>query len=109
MRIDIKTTLPIILKDAIIKNVEDREFRTWEIVEDIEGDKLLNHTSAQYTNKVLINLTVLNETLRATPAWWENGEEPDEATKAVIMGNFTGLLLTYYRDDFTHLETFGEL
>jgi len=107
MRIDIKTTSPTTLKNAIIKNVDDKEFRTWEILKDDKDDKFLNHTSAQYSNKVLIQLSVLKEILRVTPNWWSNIGEPDEATKAVIMGNFTALLLTYYTDDFTHLETFG--
>ncbi|MCY1484134.1 hypothetical protein D3C87_578180 [compost metagenome] len=107
MRIDIKTTSPTTLRNAIIKNIEGKQFRTWEIVKNDKGNKLLNHTSAQYTNKVLIDLSVLKETLSATPNWWKNTGEPDEATKAVIMGNFTALLLTYYTDDFTHLETFS--
>ncbi len=107
MRVDIKTNLPTALRNAIIKNIEDKQFKTWEIVKDIKGNKLLNHTSAQYTNKVLIDLSILKETLSASPTWWQNIGEPDEGTKAVIMGNFTALLLTYYTDDFTHLETFG--
>ncbi|RDI13208.1 hypothetical protein [Flavobacterium sp. AG291] len=106
MRIEIITTAPIALKKAIIKNVEDGEFRTWKIEVDNDKNKLLNHTAAQYIDKVLIDLTSVAGKLIAETTFWDYMGEPDDAVKAVIMGNFTGLLLTYFTDDFSHLETF---
>jgi hypothetical protein len=103
MTITTYTKNPKQLINSISKKITDNDLKTWDIVEDSEGEILYTHTPAQWNETAMPKPYIETDHVCFKIIWWEN-EEPDEATKGYIIGRFTEILMVHFREQFTHLE-----
>ena len=92
------------LYKAINSKINNGELKTWEIKKDLEGKIFYNHSPDQWTDKVLLKPLNNINGLQLEINWWENKQEPDDATKGYILGRFTEILMVHFRKYFEKVE-----
>lgn len=107
MRIEIYTTNPENLKSKIFEKAKSGELSTWKLRNTSNKEKRLTH-KGQWKDKAILKL-IANPTenkLSVNIRWWEENDEPDDATKGIYLGRFSEALLNHFNRFFTSFETF---
>lgn len=104
MKIIAFTNQPTALKNSINKKINDNELKTWEIVKNNENEVLYSHTPDQWKEKAMPKPYIYDNRVVFIIKWWNQNEDPDEATKGYILGRFVEILMVHFREKFTHLE-----
>lgn len=113
MEIIIKCENANALKNAIIRAVEDKKLKTWEVRVDCNNERLLTHVTStrQWQDDAMLYLEsdpsidpLDYDKLIVGIAWWENRHEPDRKEQSYIIGRFTEVLLAHFSKGFVELS-----
>lgn len=98
----------ISLKATVKNAVRDGEVRAWEYTKDSNDLDIISHKAKQYANStdksVVFVLSREANKVIFTPDFWEGNDEPEERVVCNHIGKLTGMLLTYFQDEFVAFE-----
>ena len=103
MKINIKTSNPNALKNAIFSKANDGKLETWAIRKGINNNQYLTHTPDQWEDKALIEIASFNERLDITVNRWEGRSKPTAQEEGICIGRFVEVLLNHFQDYFDNI------
>jgi len=109
MRIDINTTTPIALRNAIYDAVENNTLESYEKRLTGDDEDRLTPVGVQFKDIVTLRIErVPNQNiLRVTFRHWNSIPQPTYALRAIVLGMFTSALVTHFNTQFTNLEIYS--
>ncbi|WP_343659907.1 hypothetical protein [Chryseobacterium sp.] len=94
--------------DSLLKKIKSRlnseESKTWEIKLNANDEPLFNHSPNQWSEKVLLKPSKVDNGLLIETKYWRGRDVPAEEIKGYVIGRFVEVLMVHFRKEFDFIE-----